>query len=253
MKYSQSKSTSEYFYIDCYVHPQHGGTVSPDYLKNVFGQPIRDSDHFVAVMSPWDNPVPLSRIWCIYEFHTAITHKKPFEVVFTAEEDGSWAENITDTDLIVSKYSEIDSRNAEASKPADKANILQLIEEGVGTKKLNAEIMQKVRDLLVDKCMAYLAKEPRSEVFGLVCNFSPSKTLLEQILVHKQRVLDEAGDDDDDAHFDVGMYHSVLELFCTVVIDCQAVSAYDCFVFLEGFSAFLTKKTSKFCWSNSPL
>ena len=196
----------------------------------------------MAVMSPWDNPVPLSRIWCIYEFHTAITHKKPFEVVFTAEEDESWADNITDTDLIVSKYSEIDSRNAKASKPADKANILQLIEEGVGTKKLNAEIMQKVRDLLVDKCMAYLAKKPRSAVSELVCNFSPSKTLLEQILVHKQRALDEAGDDDDVAHFDVGMYHSVLELFCTVVIDCQAVSAYDCFVFLEGFSAFLTKK-----------
>ena len=43
-----------------------GKTVTPEVLKHEFESRVRGIGHIVSLLSPWDAPLNLTRIWCAY-------------------------------------------------------------------------------------------------------------------------------------------------------------------------------------------
>eukprot|EP01046_Picozoa_sp_COSAG06_P004399 COSAG06_NODE_183_length_20826_cov_4.724753_3_plen_281_part_00 len=70
-----------FFWFDCFSLDQHAqSTQGSEWWRGTFLRAIGAIGHTVMALSPWDNPLPLSRAWCLWELYC--THKAgvPFSV-----------------------------------------------------------------------------------------------------------------------------------------------------------------------------
>merc|ERR1712232_557862 len=68
---------------------QRGDTVPFEQFQREFGDRVRKVDTILALMSPWDSPAYLGRVWCVFECSTAIREKKHMEILMPeSQEEG---------------------------------------------------------------------------------------------------------------------------------------------------------------------
>eukprot|EP00808_Paulinella_micropora_P011958 g42040.t1 len=97
----------------------------------------------VSILSPWSNPVPLTRSWCLWEiFCTRMTESKSFMVEAKHFEKAL----MKDFDSILGSLSKIDVKMAEAFKKEDQEKILALVEGMAGgAHELNKAVLAEMR------------------------------------------------------------------------------------------------------------
>ena len=62
-----------YFWFDLYINNQHGTeSVPQEWWSTTFKQSIKSIGSVLLVMSPWNNPTPLTRAWCLWEIMCAL-------------------------------------------------------------------------------------------------------------------------------------------------------------------------------------
>ena len=101
------------------------------------------SAHVLMCLHPWNQPVPLRRMWCLFELFTAVSNGVELTMCF-GEEDASAlytaiANGYFDAEDAVG---EIDAANAGASLASDKDMIMRLIDEQVGLDRFNSEMRE---------------------------------------------------------------------------------------------------------------
>ena len=80
----------DYAWIDLYLHNQYQGQVSEmqeensGYWIDKFGQLIRSIGKVIAIVTDWEKPVMLTRIWCLFELNAAIDTGAELRFVSTA-------------------------------------------------------------------------------------------------------------------------------------------------------------------------
>jgi hypothetical protein len=80
----------DYAWIDLYLHNQYQGAVSTIgdensmYWINKFGELIAGIGKVVAIVTDWEKPVMLTRIWCLFELNAAIDTGAELKFVATA-------------------------------------------------------------------------------------------------------------------------------------------------------------------------
>ena len=72
-------------------------------------------------MTPWDNPVPLQRIWCLYELVCAMrSEETELRIVLSEDQRQSLrAGLINDYEVVTQMLVDIDVENAKAMVPED--------------------------------------------------------------------------------------------------------------------------------------
>merc|ERR1739845_217130 len=98
---------------------------------------------------PWSAPVPFTRVWCLYEIHTAWREGVPVDLHI------SRGDQIKVFRSLGSRYKEvqqalgsIDARLASAAVEADKINILANIENSLGFDRFNAHVSEILKAAL---------------------------------------------------------------------------------------------------------
>lgn len=97
------------------------------------------------ILSPWRDPIPLTRAWCLWELYcTATTHAK-FEIALspTEVEDFQYA-LVNDFSSVNTMIAKVDSRNSEAFSPDDKQQIFEAITSSVGFDTINSIVFNEV-------------------------------------------------------------------------------------------------------------
>ncbi|CAB9501022.1 Kinesin light chain [Seminavis robusta] len=115
----------------------------------ILGERVQTIGHLLAMMAPWNAPVNLTRIWCIFEIFTACTTDRcKVDIVMSPKEKQSFAQDVINNGKGINALYELlgNTRveNAKASVESDRLAILRKVESGVGYQKLN----NKVNDLL---------------------------------------------------------------------------------------------------------
>jgi hypothetical protein len=147
----------DYAWIDLYLHNQYQGAVSDigdensQYWINKFGDLIGGIGKVIAIVTDWESPVMLSRIWCLFELNAAIEMHAELRFVAAAAQQHDLSLNLNAKfrclDLVVGS---IDVRNCDAKRPheiQDKAIFLgklRGIEDEVND-KLRKEMRQWLR------------------------------------------------------------------------------------------------------------
>jgi hypothetical protein len=147
-----------YVWICCLCNNQHrvveaknDDTKSEDTFEEfqrIFHDRVVDIGHMVALMSPWDKPGSLSRIWCIFELYVANENENcQLTIAMPPREKKAMVNALRKAAGVEELYknlSETRVENAEASEELDRIRILEMVRNGPGYHALN----QKVNELL---------------------------------------------------------------------------------------------------------
>ena len=169
-----------------------------EFWKTTFLEAIRDIGRTVAVLQPWNDPIPLTRSWCIWEICGSSLHPDTqVESSIVPIEQEAFIESLkNDVFNLVSKISNIDVSKAQAWKPSDQEMILQAaINSKNGIRGVQESIVDPIRNWMTREALKEVDrlrfivkesnnKENRSE-FALMCN-------LVGLLLQAQGKLDEA-------------------------------------------------------------
>eukprot|EP00808_Paulinella_micropora_P011372 g70050.t1 len=137
-----------FLWFDIFAVNQHQTLmVDPDFWFEAFRENVRTIGRTVLILSPWRNPVPLTRSWCLWEIFCTRLTKASFEICLSPTEVTDF-ENalVEDFDSILGSLSRIDVKKAEAGKKEDQEKILALVEgmEG-GAHELNKAMLAEMR------------------------------------------------------------------------------------------------------------
>ena len=82
------------------------------------------------MLSPWEDPIPLKRAWCLWEVLCTINGNVPLTVQLPPKELASFEEALKTgrVHLVSRAMSNIDVRQSDAHKKADKDMILAAVE-----------------------------------------------------------------------------------------------------------------------------
>ncbi|CAB9520143.1 Kinesin light chain [Seminavis robusta] len=106
-----------------------------------FGQRVARIGHLLAMMSPWQNPTYLKRVWCIFELYTSHIEGCEVTVVMPPSEKKALEEDLFGESGNIKVFYDVLSKtkveDAQASVEKDRIAILEMIKEKPGYHVLN--------------------------------------------------------------------------------------------------------------------
>lgn len=125
-------------------------------FEKIFEDKVVGINNVLSLMSPWNAPVYLTRVWCIFELHKAHSNlcnltiamppseeAKMIEAVLTGEDSDQGTGGIHD---LYDALSNTNIQDAKASRDEDRQRILQMVEESSGVTELNLQVNQMLRE-----------------------------------------------------------------------------------------------------------
>eukprot|EP00808_Paulinella_micropora_P028900 g31797.t1 len=141
-----------FLWFDIFTVNQHQtSTVDADFWFEAFRENVRTIGRTVLILSPWRNPVPLTRARCLWEIFCTRLTEASFEICLSPTEVTDFEHALVkDFDSILGSLSRIDIKKAEAGKKEDQEKILAFVEgmEG-GAHELNKAVLAKMRAWVV--------------------------------------------------------------------------------------------------------
>lgn len=121
-----------------------------DPLRNA----IVECDHLKVFMENFDDPAPLSRVWCLDELRVALLLGKRVEICMPAQARDSFRESAARDpaaaiETIKRVCERVDIRHACATREHDRVNVLKQVEETLTFDFLNEVCREIIRDALL--------------------------------------------------------------------------------------------------------
>eukprot|EP00808_Paulinella_micropora_P032310 g52520.t1 len=174
-----------FLWFDIFTVNQHEtAKVDQNFWFNAFRENVKDIGHTVLILSPWRNPLPLTRSWCLWEIFCTRDTGATFEICLSqAEAKDFESALLNDFRSIVASLCQIDVNNAQAFKKEDQEKILDLVEgQGGGAHETNKAVLAQMRAWLAQAGRdALRAREGKTDqgtlalmhqVGGLLCEQS---------------------------------------------------------------------------------
>jgi tetratricopeptide (TPR) repeat protein len=116
-------------WLDIFSTSQHS-TFSrpPEWWQQTFCNAIGRMGQMVMVMTPWDNPISLTRAWCLVEIFACQSSGSHFDVAFPPSERERFLDEITaKSDVFYSMLSNVNTARSECSRDSDKERIFAAV------------------------------------------------------------------------------------------------------------------------------
>lgn len=206
-----------YVWICCACVNQHrvkeaqakGTAVAFETFREEFGARVRQIDHILAMMSPWHHPLYVDRVWCVFEFSTAIVERKMLTVLMPASEQEEFRKSV-DAGRLQKVYSTLAAlriQDAKATVESDKVSILRMIDseaanydKSPAVEFLNRAVREKMKAWFVETAVGYVEEQLAQGneldlevhcavsklLIGSVSDYERARTLLKAGLDHER-------------------------------------------------------------------
>ncbi len=145
---SPGNSLDTIVWFDVFSVNQHrSGEKDFTWWSGTFQEAIRQFGRTVMVLSPWQDPIPLTRAWCLWELYSTVITGCVFEVALSDHEEESFFQDI-DKDTLGSLNAmkgKIDVARSECWIPDDREKIFTAIQQQTTFYQLNAVIFKCFR------------------------------------------------------------------------------------------------------------
>lgn len=153
-------------WFDLFSNNQHKtSSMEFDWWCNTFKSSIANIGHVVMVLSPWNNPVPLTRAWCLFELYCCITTESKFEIIMPPEQENCFLTDINNnqvTQAVNRMLSLIDCEHSESYYLQDKERIFEVVTKTVGFSAVNALVFERLRQWIIDTAQQDLTRKEQS-------------------------------------------------------------------------------------------
>eukprot|EP00929_Paragymnodinium_shiwhaense_P031938 TRINITY_DN17787_c0_g3_i1.p1 TRINITY_DN17787_c0_g3~~TRINITY_DN17787_c0_g3_i1.p1 ORF type:complete len:575 (+),score=55.06 TRINITY_DN17787_c0_g3_i1:158-1882(+) len=134
----------DFYYIDVFAINQHDASKQGE--LDTLGQTILDCGTLVLAASPWFSPLPLQRVWCLYELHMATQNDVPVEMFISSSDTQAFLKALDESSPTVRRVLDsVDIRQACATLTEDRISIFGEISQGVGFEAFNRSIKAVMR------------------------------------------------------------------------------------------------------------
>lgn len=129
--------------------------------------------NILVMMAPWDKPIYISRVWCVFEFFTASTNGHKVTIIMPPKERKNMAALIASKGekAFLSRLSRtLDNtrvEGAEASYETDKMRILELIQRNTSLDDFNAKVKELLRRCVLDSVFRFAVTLDKVNTIGL--------------------------------------------------------------------------------------
>eukprot|EP00929_Paragymnodinium_shiwhaense_P022678 TRINITY_DN14424_c0_g1_i2.p1 TRINITY_DN14424_c0_g1~~TRINITY_DN14424_c0_g1_i2.p1 ORF type:complete len:298 (+),score=30.43 TRINITY_DN14424_c0_g1_i2:159-1052(+) len=159
----------DFYYIDIFAINQHDASRKGE--LDSLGQTIVDCGTLVLAASPWSSPLPLARVWCLYELHMATMSDVPIEMFISSSDTQAFFKALDHrSSEVQTTLANVDVRQACATMAEDRHNIFEQISGGVGFESFNRSIASTMRCSFSQLAM-------RRTLTSLTCKSSMQRTL----------------------------------------------------------------------------
>ncbi|XRB17491.1 EF-hand domain-containing protein [Pseudoscourfieldia marina] len=150
-----------YVWFDVFTVNQHASLQVPsDWWFTTFKEAVASIGHTVLVLMPWDDPIPLTRAWCIWEILSTIDDSKAkLEICLPAVEQKAFADFLVEegSGKVIVKMIGMDVQRAEAWKKEDRDAILSAVKKyRGGPSEVNKLIKDQMRSWVVESAIGAL-------------------------------------------------------------------------------------------------
>mmetsp|Transcript_9598 Transcript_9598/g.12088 ORF Transcript_9598/g.12088 Transcript_9598/m.12088 type:complete len:581 (-) Transcript_9598:106-1848(-) len=149
-----------YVWICCLCNNQHRVAASIkgkrdsestfEEFQNTFHSRVVEIGHIVALMCPWDKPIYITRIWCIFELYVASqTPDCKLTIAMPPREKARMVNVLRQPAGVENLYKNLAAtkvENANATEELDRVRILQMVRNGPGYNGLNMKVNLLLRD-----------------------------------------------------------------------------------------------------------
>ena len=121
-------------------------TLPQEWWSTTFKDAIREIGRTAIMLSPWDQPVTLTRAWCLWEIYCTLEVGAVFTTCFGGGERRKFEGVVSTQWQAVDKvFSRVDVANAEAGSPDDLTMIMNAIDMAGGPMCLNTLVMKHMQ------------------------------------------------------------------------------------------------------------
>lgn len=153
-------------WFDLFSNNQHQAVSLPyDWWATTFKSAIKDFQHMVMVLSPWHDPIPYTRAWCIFEAYCCAVTNSKFEIAMSEENRQHFLLDMEEEpqQKIDKLLGTIQAERSECWMPADRDSIFAVIIEEIGFGKLNAMVFEQYRTWVIDVTKQALEENSANE------------------------------------------------------------------------------------------
>ncbi|KAI9356486.1 hypothetical protein DFJ73DRAFT_822755 [Zopfochytrium polystomum] len=149
----ESNPEQIYIWFDLFTNSQHDTAAKPfDWWEHRFLDAIRSIQNVVMILTPWSNPIPLTRAWCVYEVFACRRTSSNFHITMPTRELISLNDGLKDDptkfhDVLKS----ISCALCQATNPTDKDNIFKAVHRIMGFPELDRLVLQTLENWVVDR------------------------------------------------------------------------------------------------------
>ena len=108
-------------WFDAFSVNQHKENLPFEFWSVSFKSDVQDFGRTVMVLYPWNDPIPLTRGWCLFEVYSTIVTGSKFEVAMTESSKASFLMDIIDNPQgsVQKMLATIDMKSSECFKKED--------------------------------------------------------------------------------------------------------------------------------------
>jgi tetratricopeptide (TPR) repeat protein len=122
----------DFAWIDMFMYTQYNnGDGSTEAWIKRFELLVGDIGRVVAIITPWEDPIALRRIWCLFELICAMRTGARLQVVMPKVEESSLRDGVLkDPELVMKMLTTIEFKNANATRKED-LNAIRAVVDGM--------------------------------------------------------------------------------------------------------------------------
>ncbi|KAH9113024.1 hypothetical protein AeMF1_012725 [Aphanomyces euteiches] len=114
---------------------------------------LTSSRLIVMVVSPWTNPVTLTRTWCVYEVYMSIVLNARFEIAMGKTQKMEFLQDmksgLDQKEIFLKTLATINTQESTTTIASDRDHIFKLISDQVGFAKLDQMVLKVMQDWMV--------------------------------------------------------------------------------------------------------
>lgn len=175
-------------WFDLFTNNQHKALdLKFDWWTGTFQSAIETFGETVMVITPWENPHPLKRSWCLFEVYATVVTKSKFQIALSRKEKERFLHSIVeDVNAVNKMVAVISLEDSQAFKLVDSNAIKEAIRLSCGFAKVNECVFMELR-----KWVLQTVREAVDQRSGDALAVLVLKTALGDVL-RQQGSLDEA-------------------------------------------------------------
>ena len=168
IEWGRTATAPAYVWLDIVSVNQHGEPQPPAWWDSTFRSAVGDLGHTLLVLAPWDKPLALTRVWCLWEILCTVDTGAELSVVLTAQERQRLTEELArDLDNVMTTVANVDAAKADAFLEDDKERIFAAIERVLpkGFDQLNEKVKDRLKQWIFESGMRALrAMSPEEQI-----------------------------------------------------------------------------------------